>query len=143
MRAVIVGVICVLALSSVASAQELWVAVTTKAPADPTFLTPEERDRRDSVKDFQRALQPRFSVPDSKHPADVTLEVLGRGPDPADGEYLLVRCRLTAGDYEATIIGRDDRWFDAAYDAVKQFQQWAKAHGKELVAKRPPGPKKK
>jgi hypothetical protein len=145
-KSIATTLVCLTLLGSTASAQTIYVAVTTRPPADPTFLTPEERGLRDSEKDLKELIDRySFRLADGKHPADVTLEVLARFLDPQDDNNNAVRVKLTAGTYEATIIGRDNgQWYWAASDVCKQLAKWAtRAKRQELVGGRPQQAEKK
>lgn len=123
----------------VASESPIRVYVFTTPPARPAFPTPDDRDRRDSVKDMIWEINRwfEFDVVNDRGEAEIMVEILGREIDPRNADRMVVHCRVTSGGDVMIVDGLEERWLAAAQDAAGQIRRWAKSHKAEIVARRP------
>ena len=145
LRRCVVGVVAVLLVGGMASAQTPTTAVAKKT--DPTiYIGPQVRDGFidtdsdivDSIKDIKNVFRKRIKqvrIVDAPEEALLHLYVLGRGKsesgttiflDPVflNIDELYVNTLLRVGDYEKEIIGVEDQWRDCAGQVVNKLKVW-------------------
>ena len=149
LRRCVVGVVAVLLVGGMASAQTPTTAVAKKT--DPTiYIGPQVRDGFidtdsdivDSIKDIKNVFRKRIKqvrIVDAPEEALFHLYVLGRGKGGSAGlvaiptgtttmllniNDLYVNTLLRVGDYEREFIGVEDQWRDCAGQVVNKLKVW-------------------